>query len=368
MIKVLHVNSTIYMNSGVMSVIMNYYKNINKEKIQFDFLYFKKMQSDVLTYEDIIKNNGGKVFSCPYFKNLIRFNKELDRILKENNYDIIHIHDAFILKFIVKTIRKYKNIKIIVHSHATKWSDKRISSIRNKILCYKICNYADYLFACSEAAGKFMFGKKNFYIVKNAIEVNKYLFNGQNREEKRKNLNIIKSQTVIGHVGNFNKQKNHIFLIELFEKILDYNKNYVLVLIGDGATRPKIEEIVKNKRIEENVIFLGKRSDVDKFYSAMDIFVLPSLYEGLPMVGVEAQCNGLPVVFSKNITKEVKINDCQFVSLESGSALWATKILSTKVNSNEDRIKAKKCVIDKGFDIHNESEKLMNKYERIVKR
>lgn len=365
MIKVLHINSTIYINSGVMSVIMNYYKNIDKDKIQFDFLYFKKMPKDVLTYEKMIKKNGGKVFGCTNLKNLYLFNKNLDRILKENKYDIVHIHDAFILKFVVKTIRKYKNIKIIIHSHATEWSDRKINALRNWLLCYNNYKYADFLFACSNAAGKFMFKDKEFYTLNNAIDINKFTYDDKNREKVRNKLKI-NNKIVIGHVGNFNQQKNHKFIINIFEKTVLQNKNMVLVLIGDGILKSDIERIVHEKSLNKNVLFLGKKENVQDYYSAMDVFILPSLYEGLPMVGVEAQCSGLPILFSSNITREAGLVNYKFLDLNQGTEDWESALLNTKLVSKEERIKAPNIVSEKEFDIKKETRKLLKEYERIL--
>lgn len=365
MIKVLHINSTIYINSGVMSVIMNYYKNINRDKIQFDFLYFKKIPNNSFTYEKDIRSIGGKTFECVNLNNLHFFNKELDRILKENKYDIVHIHDAFILKFIFKTIRKYKNIKIIIHSHATKWSDKKINSLRNWLLCLRNYKYADYLFACSEAAGRFMFKDRDFYILNNAIDVCKFSYNADKRRQIRNKLKI-DNKTVIGHVGNFNKQKNHEFIINVFEKVMFEKSDAILLLIGEGTLKSNIEKIVQEKKLNSNVLFVGKKENVQDYYSAMDVFILPSLYEGLPMVGVEAQCSGLPAIFSANITREVELTNCKFLDLKQGSEGWKNEILHTKLVPEEIRKKAANLVTKKNFDIKNESNKLMEVYERIV--
>lgn len=365
MIKVLHINSTIYINSGVMSVIMNYYKNIDKNKVQFDFLYFKKMPTNVLTYEETIKKNGGKIFECTNLKNIYLFNKTLEKILKENNYNIVHIHDPFILKFVINTIRKHKNIKIIIHSHATKWSDKKISALRNALLCFNNYKHADCLFACSNAAGKFMFREKDFYILNNAIDIAKFKYNDKKRKRIRNELNI-DNKIVLGHVGNFNRQKNHEFIINLLEKILLKNKNIVLLLIGDGILRGYIEKMVEEKGLDDNVLFLGKKENVQDYYSAMDIFILPSLYEGLPMVGVEAQCSGLPILFSNSITKEAGLTNYKFIDLKLGTKKWKEEFENVKLPSKEERIKATSIVSEKNFDIKTEANKLLEKYERIL--
>lgn len=365
MIKVLHINSTIYINSGVMSIIMNYYKNMDKDKIQFDFLYFKKMPQNSVTYEDTIKQNGGKVFECSNFKNLYLFNKKLDKILEENKYNIIHIHDAFILKLVYKTIHKYKNIKIIIHSHATEWSDKKINALRNELLCFNNYKYANSLFACSNAAGKFMFKNKDFYVLNNAIDITKFAYDDQKRKKIRNDLEI-DDKIVIGHIGNFNKQKNHKFIIDVFEKTILENTNMVLILIGDGILRKNIEKLVQEKGLSKNVIFLGKKENVQDYYSAMDLFILPSLYEGLPMVGIEAQCSGLPILLSNTITKEVGLTNYKFLDLNEEIDKWKNALLSAKLIPKQERTNASNIVRGKNFDIKRESIKLLKEYERII--
>lgn len=359
--RVLHINSTIYINSGVMTVIMNYYKHIDHSKINFDFLYFMAPGDGYKTHQETIESYGGKVYFIPDFTKFITFNRKLDELLKNNSYNIVHIHDPFVVKFIHHTLRKNHVKNIIVHSHATQWSDKRLNGIRNQIICLGLRRYIDYPFACSEAAGNFLYGKKkHFTVLNNAIDTERYAYDETERNNIRAELNV-KGRTVYGHVGNFNNQKNHVFLIEIFKEILKIDHNAILMLIGDGPLRTVVVDMVKKLKLEEKVLFLGKKNDVQRYYQAMDCFILPSLYEGLPMVGVEAQCSGLPIIFSDTITKEVGIDTYKFLSLNNSPKAWA-KVAVTYAHANKNRELSKEIVISKGFDVKKEASRLENLY------
>jgi len=364
--RVLHINSTIYINSGVMSVLMNYYRNIDREKVQFDFLYFLKPGLNYKTYEEEIKLLGGKVFFIPNFKKFISFNRQLKALLEEHReYDTIHIHDPFVVQFIFRTLRQCGIKNIIVHSHATQWSDKKLNGIRNRIVCFHLNRHIDYAFACSKAAGEFLYGKNSRYtVVNNAIDINRYGFNADFRKSLRKELNI-DNKTVFGHVGNFNRQKNHSFLIDVFKEITNILQDSVLLLIGDGPLREDILNKVKKLGLEDKVIFLGKRLDVERYYSAMDCLILPSLYEGLPMVGVEAQSNGLPILMSDTITREVGLIKYAYISLNKEPTEWAKCAVKLVNVSDSERLQAKQIIEEKGFSVQNEAIKLVDKYQEM---
>lgn len=363
--RVLHINSTIGMNSGVMSVIMNYYRHIDNNLVQFDFLYFLASKFGIKTYEDEIVSYGGKVYFINDLKRIFDFNNRLNQILQKNDYKTVQIHDPFVTVFIYKTLRKNGIKNIIVHSHATKWSDKTLNGIRNRILCMNLNKYMDYKFACSKAAGDFLYGNKQDYIVmNNAIELEKYRFNRNTRNVVRKRLGI-SDNLVFGHVGNFCKQKNHLFLIRIFKRIKEKNSHAILLLIGEGPLRENIELKVQEYGLENSVFFLGKRIDVEDFYQAMDCFILPSLYEGLPMVGVEAQCAGLPILFSDTITREIATDDSAFMSLNESDEKWAKKALELCTH-DINRVAGIKKLSEMGFDIEKEAKKIQNVYLNLI--
>ncbi len=349
-----------------MSVLMNYYRNIDREKVQFDFLYFIEPGEGYSTYKSEIEALGGHVYLIPNFKNFVTFNKMLSILLSENNeYNTVHIHDPFVLRFVYKTLRKSGIKNIVVHSHATQWSDKKISGMRNRILCHNLKYLIDYPFACSYAAGEFLYGRgSKFDVINNAIDVQRYKYSDQIRKEIRYKLQIDKN-VVFGHVGNFNNQKNHNFLIDVFEKIVELNDQALLLLIGDGSLKPDIEMKVAMLGLQNKVKFLGKKKDVENYYQAMDCLILPSLYEGLPMVGVESQCSGLPVLFSDEITREVGLVNYKYLSLNQTPGEWAEEAVRL-ADRTYCRNNAAQIIEKKGFNIAKEAEKLVGMYEKMI--
>ena len=268
---------------GVESVVMNYYKNIDRNRIQFHFLCDE--DSTDIPYEEIEKL-GGKVIVIPPYQKLFKYQKELYRIFKENNYKIIHSHINALSVFPLRIAKKAGVPIRIAHSHSTSNKKEWKKNILKMILRPLSKLYANNYFACTEYAGKWLFGKKvverkELNVINNAIDLKKFEFNENTREDLRKELGIKEDVLVIGHVGRFMKQKNHEFLIDVFEKAIKQDDNIYLILVGQGPLEDKIKEMAKEKGIEDKILFLGQRNDVNKLYQAMDIFVLPSLYEGL---------------------------------------------------------------------------------------
>ena len=268
---------------GVESVVMNYYRNIDRNKIQFHFLCDE--DSTDISYEEIEKL-GGKVIVIPPYQKLFKYQKELYRIFKENNYKIIHSHINALSVFPLRIAKKAGVPIRIAHSHSTSNKKEWKKNILKMILRPFSKLYANNYFACTEYAGKWLFGekvveRKELNVINNAIDLKKFEFNEKIREDLRKELGIKEDTIVIGHIGRFMRQKNHEFLIDVFEKAIKQDDNIYLILVGQGPLEDKIKEMAKEKGIEDKILFLGQRNDVNKLYQAMDIFVLPSLYEGL---------------------------------------------------------------------------------------
>lgn len=268
---------------GVESVVMNYYRNIDRNKIQFHFLCDE--DSTDIPYEEIEKL-GGKVIVIPPYQKLFKYQKELYRIFKENNYKIVHSHINALSVFPLRIAKKAGVPIRIAHSHSTSNKKEWKKNILKMILRPLSKLYANNYFACTEYAGKWLFGKKvverkELNVINNAIDLKKFEFNENTRKALREELGIKDDTLIIGHVGRFMKQKNHEFLIDVFEKAIKQDDNIYLILVGQGPLEDKIKEMAKEKGIEDKILFLGKRNDVNKLYQAMDIFVLPSLYEGL---------------------------------------------------------------------------------------
>lgn len=346
-------------NGGVEAVIMNYYKYIDKSKVQFDFLV--ESESKIINKEEIEKM-GGRIIIIPSYKNVFKYMKELKKIFKENKYDIVHSNMNTLSIFSLRAAKK-AGVKVrIAHSHSTSNKKEWKRNILKNILRPFSKVYATHYFACGELAGRYLFGNRTFNkgkvtIVNNAIETERFKFNEEVRKEVRKELNV-EDKFVIGHIGRFMTQKNHTFLIDIFNDVSKEREDAVLLLVGEGPLKEEIEQKVKELDLEQKVIFLGVRQDCDKLYQAMDVFVLPSLYEGLPVVGVEAQCSGVKCLFSDKVTKEVSYSSTtDFIKLDIEK--WKNKILNLDMSD-------RKIVTNDAFDIEKSSENLVDKYSKII--
>lgn len=351
---------------GVEAVVMNYYRFIDRAKVQFDFFCF---EGSLLPQRNEIEKLGGRIFIVPKFSHPLSYIKSVRKIFRENNYKIVHCHMNTMGVFAMYAAFK-ENIPIrILHNHSMVNHFFSRSEFKRNILKYilrTLCKiYPTHFCACSKAAGDWMYGKNfNYTIFNNGIDVDKFKFNQEIRESVRAKLGI-QDKLVIGHVGRFCEQKNHDLLIDIFSHVLDYQNNAVLMLIGEGELLDQVKLKVKKYSIEDKVLFLGKQNDTSKYYQAMDVFCLPSRYEGLPVVGVEAQCSGLPCLFSTYVSKESKIlASTKFLSYDDSLNKWARTLVeltqTLRVDGSEQ---VKKCNID----INEESQKLANLYETLTK-
>ena len=360
-IKILHIVSSLSIGSGVMSTIMNFYRKIDKSKVQFDFVYFYDCIEQETYKEEIIKN-GGKTYyvTKPTVYAINKFTRDLTQIINKNIYKAIHLHEVY-LNLLIGPIARRNNIKnIISHSHTTIYSDNKLKAIRNKILCIPLKKQVNIFFACSRAAGKFLYGNdSDVYIMNNAIDCNKFRFNETIRNDIRERLNL-KDKFVVGHIGRFSKQKNHSFLIDIFSEIKKVKENSVLILIGNGNLKCNIKEKVRRLNLDDYVKFLNDRKDINELLQGMDIFLLPSLFEGLPVSGIEAQSTGLPCIVSNKITEELNLGNCKYISLDKSAKLWAKEI----INCGSDYIRKDNFIeiTKKGFNIESEARKLEEFY------
>ena len=352
---------------GIASYVMNYYRKIDLNRFQIDILVSKSDNGVCEEYKHTIENLGGRVILRHNIKNIdiIKERKNIKNFFKKNKYDIVHSHIINVGYFYLKYAR-LSGVKIrILHSHSTYiWSQNLFKYIRNSIFTFLAKYNANYNFACSELAGKALFGKKQFIIIKNAIDLEKYKFNKEIREKYRKDLNI-QNDIVYGHIGRFNIQKNHIFLLKVFEELYKDNQNSKLLLIGKGELQNEIQEEIKRRRLEDNIIFLREREDVNNLLQAMDVFLLPSLFEGLPIAGIEAQAAGLPCFFSNKITDEVRILETtRFIDIDD-SQKWRNLILKSKNKRMENNC-IKESMKKAGYDINKAVKVLEKIYEEMI--
>lgn len=309
-IRILHVFGRLN-RGGAEMMIMTLYRNIDRTKVQFDFIVHA---NEKCAFEDEVRFLGGNIYKVPRYngKNHFQYKKAWNEFFQNHpEYKIIHGHIRSTASIYLKIAKKLGLITI-AHSHNTS-SGGGFSAVVKNILQYPIRSIADYLFACSRAAGEWLYGKRackgdNFFILNNAIDTEKFIFNEETRLKKRKELQI-EDKFVIGHVGRFHPQKNHYFLIDIFKEIYNINKNSVLLLIGDGDLKKSIQEKVEDLGLSNNVVFTGVRPNVPELLQAMDVFLFPSLYEGLPVALIEAQAAGLPCIVSDKITTDTKITD-----------------------------------------------------------
>lgn len=362
-IRVAHIIGK-WVGGGVEAVVMNYYRHIDHSKIQFDFICDN--DSTNIPYEEIEKY-GGKVILIPPYQKIFEYQKELIKVLKNGNYKIVHSHINTLSVFPLRAAKKAGIPIRIAHSHSTtnkkEWKKNIIKSILKPLS--KI--YATDYFACTEHAGRWLFGNKTFdqgkvFVMNNAIELDKFKYDESIRKQKREELEIDYDTIVIGHVGRFVEQKNHRFLIDVFNEVHKENKNSVLLLVGQGPLLNEIKEKVKELQLWDSVIFLGQRNDINELYQAMDIFVLPSLYEGLGMVLIEAQVSNLICVASQNIPDVAKITSSTYF-LNLDSCCWKNNIVE-KLNEI-NRYSTTELVRNANYDILVEVEKLQQKYYEL---
>lgn len=358
-----------WLGGGVESVVMNYYRNIDRDHIQFDFIC--DSDSTDIPYEEI-KKLGGKVILIPPYQKIFSYHKKLKKVLKKENYKIVHSHINTLSVFPLFAAKSAGVPIRIAHSHSTTNKKEWKKNLLKQTLRPFSKIYATDYFCCSELSGRWLFGNKeynndNVFLLNNAINLEKFKYNEKVRMKKRKELNIDKNTIVIGHIGRFVQQKNHNFLIDIFNEIHKQNKKTILLLIGKGPIEDEIKEKVKLLNLENSVKFLGQRDDVNELYQAFDIFLLPSLYEGLPVVGIESQASGLLCVLSSSMTKETKILDTTiFVALEESPNIWAEKIL--KMLENFKRKDTTIEVRQSGYDIKKEAKVLENKYKELLEK
>ena len=360
-IRVLQV--VVNMNAGgIETMLMNIYRNIDRAKIQFDFLVHTNKKS---FYEDEIIELGGKINRIIPLRihNLMKYRKELNKFMEREQYRIVHSHISIWSYFVLKSAKKNKIPIRIAHAHEAHDSiwDHRLYRVPLIIILKKYLKKPlTHNFACGMDAGIWLFGKNSkFTVINNAIDASNFQYNVDKSLRNKNKLNA-SDKFVIGHVGRFNLQKNHIFLIDIFYDVYKMNPNSMLLLIGDGDLKPQIEQKVKELKIQHAVQFLGVQKDIPFYLQAMDVFLFPSIFEGLPVTLVEAQAAGLKIVASNKISDETKLTDLiEFVSLNKTAKEWAEIVLKY---SNYKRENTKKLIVEKGYDITNNALALQNFY------
>ena len=356
-----------WLGGGVEAVVMNYYRHLDHSKIQFDFICDD--DSTNIPYDEIEKI-GGKVILIPPYQKVFQYQRELRRVLRDGKYKIVHSHINTLSVFPLYAAKKVGVPVRIAHSHSTTNKKEWKKNLLKQVLRPFSRKYATNYMCCSELAGRWLFGDKAYdegkvYLLNNAIDLDKFKYDKKIRDKKRKELGIKEDTIVIGHIGRFVAQKNHIFLIDIFNQFHKKEKNSILLLAGQGPLQEEIKNKVRELGLNDSVRFLGQRNDANELYQVFDVFLLPSLYEGLPVVGVEAQASGLLCFFSDDMTKETKVLDSTvFMSLSNADDEWATSILDNYINFR--RKDTTSDITKSNFNIKYETNKLKNKYSELL--
>lgn len=343
-VRVLHVVPNMHAG-GLETFIMNVYRNISRDQVQFDFLVHYEKHC---FYDDEIEALGGRIYRLTvredhkpfkYLKNLIVFFKE------HREYRMIHGHMASTGVFYFLVAGLYGAHTRICHSHSASM-ERTLKGLVKRIISKPVKRFANVLFACSGKAGRFLFGRKCFAVIPNAIDVERFSFSQAVRERVRNEL-FLSDKFVVGHVGRFEGEKNHVFLLEIFCEIKKMRPDAALLLIGTGSRLAEIRIRAEKLGISDSVCFLGVRSDVHALYQAMDVFVLPSFYEGIPIVLIEAQYAGLPVFVSDAVSAEANISERYYpLSLHQNAKAWAAAITGLPAACRDQL-----CVSNAGYDI-----------------
>lgn len=363
--KILHVVPTLGYG-GVAKVVTNYYEQMDHERFRFDIITHGGKED----YHSALIKDGSKIY---YFQTLGKVGiKEYKKQIKENidlsEYDIVHIHVGHLTGLYAMLFKKLGTKKIICHAHTTRCVNKKQAKLM-PIWRFLANHYSDYRIACGHDAGEFCFGHNNYTVLPNGISFHKINDIGEQEiENLKEELGIKKEQFIVGHVGAFSPQKNHFLLVDIIHDFLKKHNNTVFVLVGDGPLKAEIENKVKQNGDTDSVIFTGIRNDVYTCMKMFDVFVLPSLHEGLPVVGIEAQAAGTHCLFSENIDKTVDIEAglVEFLPIDRGTKCWR-KSLETTYFTKECEVKKDvfSCLKRSGYEITESSKALEDIYNSL---
>lgn len=367
-IRILYVLDVLSYNSGVSSVVMSYIRNIDRELFDIDVVVHKPAERDLVQE---VCDAGFAVIQLPdiTLRTVASFQREFEKVVTSKRYDIIHGHVSNSAFLYMKMAKQVGIPQRIIHFHNPVSASQPLKRVRNDFLERNITNWANRFFACSEfTTGPLSKSTTDkVIIIPNAIQAEKFVYNPTIRKKYREQLNISPNTVILGHVGRMDPQKNHKFLIDVFQEYQKLNSDSCLLLVGQGKLEPKMRKNVHQRDLQDKVMFLGKRSDVPQLYQAMDVFVFPSKFEGFGIVGVEAQCAGLPCFFSNNLPKSIAYTEnVQYLPIrpKNYAIKWAEKIAEQiKHFVREDKTEA---IQKTNFEIRTLIKKLEQYYINIT--
>lgn len=362
-IKVLMVVVNLSVANGVSSYVMNYFRAIDHEKIHMDFVVYQDLATP---YYAEIQAKGGRIFVLPSLRNILSHMKVAEKIIVDGQYDIIH-DNILIPSYIIMHYAKKHNIPVrILHSHSSRLSGSKLKAIRNRIFLPFLLNTTTKYVACSKAAAEGMFGTCDYMIVPNVVSAEKLSFNLDVRSEIRYKMKVEK-KLILGSVGRMAVEKNPFFAIQAVLEAKRAIPNLEYWWIGDGPLMQKVKEFVVANHAEGYIKLLGNRSDVYRFYQAMDIFFLPSFFEGLPVTGLEAQAAGLPCIVSDTVSNEFVYTDLvHFFSLSNGVS-DVIDVINKIQPFDCNRNRYKKDLLNSKFSDQNAGSLLLDTYQRVYK-
>jgi len=345
---------------GTETMLMNHYRALDREKVQFDFLVHTDKEC---AYDKEIESLGGRIYHAMPIRpwRYLQYFRWLNNFFAEHAHEFIAVHGHIQENtgFALHYAKKYGIANRLMSSHtAPKTLDYKF--IFREFARFYFQRSATTYLACGVDAGKYLYRGHEFIVMKNAIESDKFKFNQEKRLEVRRKLGISDSESVIGHVGRFGPEKNHTFIIDLFKEFYKVNHHAKLVLVGDGCLINRIKKQVADEHIENNVLFLGLRSDIYDLLQAFDVYLMPSLYEGLPVSVIEAQAAGLPCVLSTTVDDECDVTgNVSFISLDAPKSIWIKAIMD---NLSRQRVDCQQSVIKAGYDVNNNLKTLLPLY------
>ena len=348
--------------AGLETMIMNYYREFDRDRVQLDFLVHRGWRGD---YEDEIESLGGRIYRAPrlYPQHCLSYRRFMRRFFAERPYPVVHSHIDAMSAFPLAMARDCGVPVRIAHSHSES-IDRDVKLPIKMAARRNLPNVATHYWACSKSAGLFLFGEKNLdkvHVVRNAVDLEAYRFDSGARESVRRELDIADGQLAVGHVGRFSKVKNHAHLINLLVELRARGVDAVLVLCGGGELHDDLQNMVRKSGLDAYVRFLGVRDDVPRIVNAFDVFVFPSLYEGISLALIEAQANGLPVLASDAVSGEsLMLPTAESMSLELPIGDWAEAAIRLSCGGRAEG--TIEVLTDAGYEIHRAAKELAEAY------
>lgn len=363
-VNILYVNGGPMNRGGIETFMMNYVRHMNRNVIHIDFAVTGLEKG---AYDDELKTLGCKIYRLPKkSKHPIIYQRRLKELFSNGKYDIVHSHADAMSCWVLKVAKDCGVPVRIAHSHNTQHlTTNPIKFQINEFARKNINKYVTNRFACSNEAGKWLFGDASFKVVHNAIETNDFEFNVNKRKTLREKYGISDYTILLGHVGRFDTQKNHRFLIDMFAELAKRNDSYKLMCVGAGWLKDEIEMQIKENNLTDKVILVGQQENAGDYYNAFDLYVFPSLFEGLGFVLIEAQTNGLTCISSDEVPQATNLSGAdKMLYLPLDKQIWVEKLLKL---DKPERYDGARYVIKHGYDIIHEAKKLENIYLTLAK-